>query len=111
VAAFGAIVVLLGLGWLFTGNDFLQYKTFAPKYEQVRRETFEHSRAYNAGTISNIRSAQRDYITAPADRRAGLASAIVQQYADYPDDAMPNDLQHFMVCLRAHQNDGYNCAE
>jgi len=111
LAVVAALVVLIGLGWLFDFNDYFHYKTFAPKYEQTRREVFEQSRAYNAGTIQNIRSAERDYITAPADRRAGLASAIVQQYADYPDEALPNDLRHFMQCLRSHQNDTYDCSQ
>ena len=31
------IVLMLGLGWIATGNDFFLYKYFAPKQEAVRR--------------------------------------------------------------------------
>ena len=43
----GIVVVCLGFGWIATGNDFFLYKVFAPKYEQVRRETFEQTKSYN----------------------------------------------------------------
>ena len=97
-------------GWVAQGNEFFLYKVFAPQYEQVRRETFEQSRAYNAGTIMNIRAAQGNYITAPPDRRAGLASVIVLQYADYPVESLPKDLQNFMRCLLHHQSDNFDCS-
>ena len=55
-----AIILLLGLGWLVTGNDFFLFKVFAPKYEQVRRETFEQSKAYNQGMIQELQNMQFD---------------------------------------------------
>jgi hypothetical protein len=101
---------ILALGWIAEGNDFFLFKVFAPKYEQVRRDTFEQSKAYNQGTIQNLRDAQRDYITAAADRRTGLGSVIIQQYADYPDDSLPKDLRAFMICLRQHQAETFDCS-
>lgn len=109
-AVIGAIALLIGLGWIIRYNDLATTKVFAPKYEEVRRETFEQSKSYNRGTIQNLRDAQMNYISAPADRRAGLGSVIIQQYADYPDDKLPNDLRAFMSCLRNHQGQEFNCA-
>ena len=33
-----ALVVLFGVEWLATGNEFFLYKFFAPKTESVRRQ-------------------------------------------------------------------------
>lgn len=33
----GVLLVILGLTWLFQGNDFFMYKVFAPRQEAVRR--------------------------------------------------------------------------
>lgn len=44
LAVIAAIVVLLGITWGLQGADFFLYKTFAPKYEAVRRDTFEQSK-------------------------------------------------------------------
>src|SRR5207253_153761 len=113
IAVLVLIVITLvgaGLGWFSRANALQQEKVFAPQEEAVRRNTFEKSRAYNAGTIQNMRSAQMDYISAPSDRKAGLGSVIIQQYADYPDDAMPSDLRAFVICLRNHQGQKYDCS-
>lgn len=103
-------VLGIGLGWFSRASNLAQETVFAPREEAVRREVFEKSRAYNAGTIQNMRSAQMDYIGAPADRRLGLGSVILQQYADYPEEAMPRDLRDFVVCLRQHQGQNYDCS-
>lgn len=108
--AIGVVVLILGLGWIAQGNDFFLYQYFAPKYANVGRQVFEGSNSYNRGTIQNLRDAEQNYITAPADRRIGLGSTIVQQYADYPDNQLPNDLHAFMGCLRQHQTDSYDCS-
>lgn len=105
-----AVIVIIGLGWLGLGNQYAQNKVFAPANEAVRRETFEQSHAYNAGTVAQLRNAQREYIQVDPSRRAGLTSVIIQQAADYPDEALPADLRAFMTCLRQHQTDGFDCS-
>ena len=35
------IIIVLGLSWLFTGNDFFLYRYFGPKTEQVRRDIYK----------------------------------------------------------------------
>lgn len=109
-AIIALVVVSTGLGWFSSANNLAKEKVFAPAHEKVRRDTYEQSRSYNAGTIQNIRDAQSNYITAPPDRRAGLGSVIIQQYADYPDESLPRDLRVFMVCLREHQGQAFDCS-
>lgn len=72
----GAIVV--GLAAIALLLFFMQllgfglFKTFAPKYEQVRRETFEQSQAYNEGMRRDLESIRNEYLatTDPASKAA-----------------------------------------
>jgi hypothetical protein len=96
----GAIVVVLGLTWIIQGNDFFLYKTFAPKYEQTRRETFEQSKAYNQGMIQELQNMQFEYVKAAPEHQAGLRDIILHRAADFPEDRMPPDLRIFIFQLR-----------
>lgn len=99
----GGIAALLALTWALTGNDFFLFKVFAPKYEQVRRETFEQSKAYNQGMVQELQSMQFQYESASAEHKAALRSVILHRAADYPADKMPADLLAFVQTLKTQQ--------
>ena len=96
-----ALVAILGLGWLATGNDFFLYQFFAPKYEQVRHDTFKESQAYNDGMKNDLQDLWIQYsgdIT-PAQKEA-IASTILHRFASYDESKLPPDLKMFLVQLR-----------
>jgi predicted restriction endonuclease len=95
-----AIAAALGLTWLVQGNDFFLYKTFAPKYEDVRRETFEHSKAFNQGMIQELQNMQFEYIKADEKHQDALASIILHRVADYDIEKLPADLKKFVEELK-----------
>ena len=101
-----AIFVIFGLAWLVQGNDFFMYKVFAPKYEQVRRETFEQSRAFNQGMVQELQNMQFDYAkqTDPKVKEA-LASIILHRASGYNlnDPIVPYDLRTFIEQLRCER--------
>jgi hypothetical protein len=95
------VIALLGIGWLATGNDFFLYKVFAPKYEAVRRETFEQSHAYRQGMIQDLHRIQYEYVQADPEHRGGLASIALQRVGDVADpESLPADVRSFVSCLR-----------
>ena len=96
----GVLVVLLGLTWIFQGNDFFLYKVFAPQYEKVRRETFEQSKAYNQGMIQELQNMQFEYIKADQEHKKALASIILHRAADYDENKLPPDLRDFIQQLK-----------
>lgn len=51
----GFVVLITGVSFWTQGTDFFLYQMFAPKYEQVRRNTFEQSKAYTQGMIQQLR--------------------------------------------------------
>ena len=93
-------VVFVGLPWLFQGNDFYLYKYFAPKYEDVRRETFEHSKAFNQGMVQELQNMQFEYIKDDPEHKSALASIILHRAADYDESKLPVDLREFIQGLK-----------
>ena len=98
-----ALILLFGVGWLSEGNDFFMYKFFAPKREAVRRQVFENTKSYTQGMVQELRGYQVAYLQAGTNSQMALASVILHEYADYPDDKLPSDLRQFMQTLRAQQ--------
>lgn len=101
--AFLIVVVLLvvaaGVGiasWMARAGHLAQESVFAPAHEQVRRNTFEGSKAYRDGVVQELRSMQFAYLQAAPEHRAGLASVIRHKVAGVPVDAIPLDLQQFI---------------
>jgi hypothetical protein len=91
------LIILLTLGWILAGNNLAMMKVFAPATEQVRRETFENSKAYRDGVVQELRSMQRDYILLDDEKKkVGLANVIRHKLAGFPEDAIPYDLQLFI---------------
>lgn len=97
---FGVIAIILATVWLIQGNDFFMYKVFAPKYEQVRRETFEQSKAYNQGLQQEIENMQFEYIKANKEQKLALADIILHRVADYDESKLSADLRNFINNLR-----------
>ena len=102
-----AIVMVFGIVWAVQGTDFFLYKVFAPKMEQVRRETFEQSKAYNQGVAQDLESERQEYIiNKDKGVRAGLRSIIFHKLADYDINKLSPDLQQFVAQLHQDEGDG-----
>jgi len=100
LAGVGSIVAMLGFVWFIQGADFFLYKTFAPKYEQVRHDTFKQSQSYNDGMVQELQSMRYDYTKANAEQKKALASIILHRTANYPCEKMPYDLCQFVEQLK-----------
>jgi hypothetical protein len=70
------IVILVGGGWFFTANDLMLTRYFAPRYEQVRRETFEQSKAYRQGLEQDFAHMEYEYHTASPEEKEMIAALI-----------------------------------
>jgi hypothetical protein len=92
------IIFVVALSWVFKANDLAQTKFFAPKYEQVRRETFEQSKAYRQGAIQELQNMEFQYYQVGKNEKAALASIILHRAADFED--LPPDLRVFINELK-----------
>lgn len=94
------IVVGTGIAWISTGSDFILYKYWAPKQEQVRREVFEQTKSYNQGMIQELQNMQYQYVQADKAHKDALASIILHRAADFNPDNLPYDLRQFIDGLK-----------
>jgi hypothetical protein len=99
------LVIVLGLTWLIQGNDFFMYKFFGIKYENVRREIFEQSQAYNQGMVQELDNMMFEYQKADKEHKAALGSIFLRRASYYGIDKLPSDLRQFANELK--QNGGY----
>lgn len=101
VAFLGVIGLGVGISWFSRANDLVQEKYFAPREEQVRRDTFEKSKAYNDGMQQELYALQRDYSMGNADQKVALRSIILHKVDGYDVNQLPIDLQSFVRQLRS----------
>jgi len=90
------ILVLIGIGWILVFNDLAVSSYFSPKREQVRRETFEQSKAFRDGMVQELGNMRFDYIQANKDHKAALASIIRHRALSIPESEIPTDLKQFI---------------
>lgn len=95
----GGILAFLAVIWLLAGNSLMMQKFFNPAFEQVRRDTFETSKAYRDGMAQELRSLQIEYIKAEPAIKPALATVIKHKAAGVPEDALPQDLSIFIKGL------------
>jgi hypothetical protein len=100
LAAILGLLVVAAVAIFFQGLDFGLFKTFAPKYEQVRRDTFEQSQAYNEGMRRDLENLRDQYLAAsdPASK-AALRATFIHRAEGYPNQ-LPADLESFYQSLR-----------
>lgn len=110
IATAAAVVTLvvcgLGVAWIAQGNEFFLAKVFSPLNEDVRRETFEHSRAYREGMRQELENMRFEYAKADDAHKDSLASVILHRTADVDLMTMPADLRAFIQGLKRDRLDG-----
>jgi hypothetical protein len=99
----GIGILILGLTWVFQGNQFFLYKYFGIRTENVRREIFEQSKAYNQGMIQELENMQLEYIKAPPEGKKAMASIILHRASEFDQDRLPYDLKVFIAQLKQEQ--------
>ena len=99
LAIVGGVVGTGAIIWGVAYHDLLFTAFFAPKYENVRRNTFEQSKSFRTGAIQELQNMQFEYIRSDAEHKAALADIIRHRAAEIPEDAMPADLQSFISNL------------
>ena len=96
---------VLGVGALIWGvayHDLIFTSFFAPKYENVRRKTFEQSKSFRTGAVTELQNMQFEYIRSDAAHKVALKDIIIHRSAEVPEDAMPQDLYNFIQGLKSN---------
>ena len=107
-ACLGGLVLILGLSWIVTGNDFFLYKFFAPKQEAVRREVFENTPSFTKGMVQELEKMRIDYVSATnPEVKDTLASTILHRVGGFNlnDPDVPSDLRAFIQKLKRERTE------
>ena len=96
----GCILALGGLTWGLTYHELIFTSFFAPKFENVRRQTFEQSKSFRDGSIQELQNMQFEYIKADPAHKKALADVIRHRATEIPADALPQDLYNFIQGLK-----------
>lgn len=94
-----AIVGGVALLWGIAYHQLIFTAFFGPKFENVRRNTFEQSKSFRTGAVQELQNMQFEYIKASPEHKVALADIIRHRAAEVPADAMPTDLQSFISNL------------
>jgi hypothetical protein len=87
--------LIVGLGYL----SYLAYAFYAPKYEQVRYDTFKQSQSYNDAMLRDLQDLRMEYIKANDEQKAALKAIAIHRFSVYDINRLPPDLQFFYNSL------------
>ena len=94
-----AIVGGVALLWGVAYHQLIFTAFFGPKFENVRRNTFEQSKSFRTGAVQELQNMQFEYIKAAPEHKKALAGVLRHRALEVPADAMPSDLQSFISNL------------
>ena len=99
LAILGTVIGLGALGWGVTYHELIFQSFFNPKFEDVRRNTFERSKSFRTGAVQELENMRFEYIKSAPEHKKALADIIRHRATEVPEDAMPTDLQSFISNL------------
>ncbi len=94
----GALVAILALSWVFTGNDFFLYKYFAPKQEAVRRQVYEQTKSYHQGSVQRLGTLCMQVDATDDAHKDLINDVIASEFAEWDAVDVP---AHLRGCLKA----------
>lgn len=100
---FAGIGALLMLVVMFTHTDVALSRKYDPQREEIRRQTFEGSRAFREGLAQELQAMQLDYLKGNAEQKAAIASMVLHRVAGVDPNVFPLSLQQFITELRAQK--------
>jgi hypothetical protein len=100
IAVVGGVVGVGALIWGVAYHDLIFTSFFAPKYENVRRNTFEQSKSFRDGSLQELENMRFEYIKASPEHKVALKDIIIHRATEVPEDALPQDLYNFIQGLK-----------
>jgi hypothetical protein len=76
--------------------DLFNYKFFAPKHENARREVFQNTRSYNEAKVQDLTKYMLEYKLASVEDKEVLKNTILLMFSDYPKERLPVELKQFI---------------
>ena len=103
IAILGVLLAIDGVAFLATGSDLMFYQFYAPKYEAVRRQTFEQTRSFNEGMAQDLDQLRIEYSRAKTqDEKDVIKSTVLHRTAGYDmtNPSIAPEIRDFVSSLR-----------
>jgi len=97
----GVAIVATGVGITEFGYRMRQH--YGPLNEEVRRDTFEQSRAFNEGTQRDIENLRLEWMKATPEQKIGIRAIALHRIYGLPDRAKTADIIEFQRNMEAFQ--------
>ncbi len=103
VAVVFALVAVFAMAFAFNLGGLEWSRFFNPKYEDVRRQTFERNKSYVHGSIQDLGRRYREYMKAESDDRPALGKLVAFEFAEFDADLISNpELRSFLIEQRGY---------
>ena len=97
------VCLVLIAGFLLRGWGLVNFKFWAPKYEDAKREVFTHTRSYVEGKIQELAKLKLEYDRSGDEtEKEALASTIRHSFAEMNSDHLPYKLKIFLQEIRSY---------
>jgi hypothetical protein len=100
-----AVVVILGLMWVLTGNEFFLYKVFAPKVAVVQRQVWEESPSYIQGMVNNVSDLMGEWGKAKAKKDTiamrAIEQSVLSRTSSFPLSKLPIELHQWVESIKS----------
>jgi hypothetical protein len=102
LAIVGGVIGIGALTWGIAYHDLIFTAFFAPKYETVRRNTYEQSKSFRDGSIQELENMRFEYVKASPEHKVALKDIIIHRATEVPEDALPQNLYNFIQGLKTN---------
>ena len=100
---FAMIVLYCAIIFGVAYGGYAMYSFFAPRYEQVRYNTFKESQSYNEGMTRHLYEIKRQYDAGAQEDKASLRLMAIHEFEVYDISRLPPDLQAFYNSINGAQ--------
>jgi len=102
LAVVGGVLTLGAVTWGIAYHELIFTSFFAPKFENVRRNTFEQSKSFRDGSIQELENMRFEYVKASPEHKVALKDIIIHRATEVPEDALPQNLYNFIQGLKSN---------
>jgi len=72
-------VILFGLQYV----GIVNYKFFAPKYQNAQREVFENTQSFTEGKIQDLIKYYHEWLNSDKEGKSALKELVIEDFANY----------------------------
>jgi len=103
LSVIGAIILLVIVGLATDLGGILWSGVTNPMREEVRRDTFESSRAFNEGVIRDLANYRQQWLDAEESDRPAIESTVRHRFPNYAIEDVPSgELRNWFYTVRGY---------